>query len=96
MKKIKLPLQSEYPNKIHFSDVVYRVKFKKGLKCYGYTDSSKKLIVIKKGISPRQTLCTFVHELLHVIEFDHPVKIKHKTIYKLEAAIVELLLDNFL
>lgn len=63
---------------------------------YGETDWVKKVITIKADMSRRETLSTLVHELLHVIEFEAPVKIKHKTIYKLEKAVVELLLDNFL
>lgn len=96
MKGINLPHPKTYPKYIHFSDSVWHIKFKKNLNCYGLTSASKKTIYIKKGLSARQTLSTFIHELLHVIEFDHPVKLKHKTIYKLEAAILEILLDNFL
>lgn len=96
MKILKLPIQSKYPKVIHFGTEVYRIKFKKGLDCYGQTDPSKKTITIKHGLSPRMLLTTFVHELLHLCEFEHPVKIKHKTVYKLEQAIMELLLDNFL
>lgn len=96
MKQVKLPLQSAYPKAIHFAPYVYRIIFVKNLDCYGETDPVKKTIKIKKGLSPRMTLTTFIHELLHVIEFDQPVKLKHKTVYKLEQAIVELLLDNFL
>lgn len=96
MKTFKLPRQSQYPKTVQFGIEVYKLKFKKGLDCYGYTDSGTKTITIKDGLSPRMTLATYVHELLHVIEFEHPLKLKHKTIYKLEAAIVELLLDNFL
>lgn len=96
VKTFSLPEQSAYPKQIHFSDTVYSIQFKKNIDCYGYTDPEKKLIVIKAGISERQTFATMIHELLHMIEFEHPVKLKHKTVYKLEAAIMELLLDNFL
>lgn len=96
MKIIKLPLQKAYPKKIHFGDSVYTIKFKKNMGCYGETDPDKKIITIKHGLSSRQTLATFVHEILHLIEFEHPLKIKHKMIYELEKAIMEILLDNFL
>lgn len=96
MKAINLPLQKSYPKQIHFSDCVYKILFKKNLKCYGETDAEKKTITIKSGLSPRQTLHTFVHECLHVIEFEHPLKITHAMVYELEKAIVEILLDNFL
>ncbi len=93
---MKLPRQSKYPKTIHFASECYRIKFKKDMDCYGETNAVKKTITIKSGMSRRETLTTLVHELLHVIEFEAPVKLKHKTVYKLEKAIVELLLDNFL
>jgi len=96
MKKIRLPRQSAYPKKIYFADTTYKVVFKKGLDCYGKTNATTKVIAIKKGLSERETLTTFIHELLHVIEFEGPVKLKHKKIYQLEVCILEILLDNFL
>lgn len=93
---MSLPKHTSYPKKIYFATECYRIKFKKGLDCYGTTDAAKRLITIKLGMSRRQTLATLVHEILHVIEFEAPVKLKHKTIYKLERAIMEILIDNFL
>lgn len=92
----KLPKNSSYPTKIYFADECYSLKFKEKFHCYGETDGNKKTITIKSGMSRRATLATVIHELLHVIEFEAPIKMKHKTIYKLEQAIVELILDNFL
>jgi hypothetical protein len=96
MRLIKLPKQCNYPKKVYFRDEIYSVKFKKNFHCYGETDPMRKVITIKSGMSERETLATLVHELLHVIEFESPLKIKHKTVYKLERAMVEILLDNFL
>lgn len=96
MKTTKLPLQKHYPKKIYFTNECYTVIFRKGLGHYAETDSDKKTIVIKDGLSPRMLLSTFVHELIHVIEFERPLKIKHKKVYELEISLVELLLDNFL
>jgi len=96
MKTISIPSPKEFPTKIYFGSEVYKIVYKKNFKCYGETDWSKKTITIKKGLSHRQFLATIVHELLHVIEAEFPVKLKHKTVYKLESAIVSLLLDNFL
>lgn len=93
--KDTLPKNSAYPTKIYFADECYRIKFKENFYCYGETDGNKKTITIKSGMSRRATMATVIHELLHVIEFEVPLNIKHKTIYKLEQAIVELILDNF-
>ena len=96
MKIIKLPRQASYPKKVYFRDEVYYIKFKKNFHCYGETDPLKKVITIQSGMSARETLATLIHELLHVIEFESPLKVKHKMIYKLERAMVEILIDNFL
>ena len=96
MKKGKLTIPRGYPKKIYFQGECYKVQFKKRLGCYGETNAKRKTIHIHSGMSPRETLATFIHELLHVVEFEGPVKLKHKTVYKLERAIMELLLDNFL
>lgn len=93
-KALSLPQQKDYPKEIYCTNEVYRLLFVKDLPGYGVTDWAKKTIKIKKGISPRETFKTFVHEVLHVIEFEYGIKIKHKTIYALEPAIVEVILDN--
>ena len=96
MIKIKLPTQKMYPRKIFLRDDCWKIVFKKNLDCYGITDSGNNTITIKSGLAPRALLATFIHELMHAIEFNTPLKIKHKDVYALEEAIVELLLDNFL
>lgn len=96
MVRIKLPTQKQFPKKIYFGDTCYTVTFKKDLDCFGITDPNTKTIQIKDGMAPRAFLATLIHELLHVIEFEKPIKIKHKDVYKLEQSIIELLIDNFL
>lgn len=96
MVRIKLPTQKQFPKKIYFNDACYAVVFKKDLDCFGETDPNNKRIVVKDGLSPRALLATVIHELLHVIEFEKPMKLKHKDVYKLEQSILELLIDNFL
>jgi len=96
MITFRLPKQSQYPKYIYCGNERYKVKFKKNLNCFGITDAGARTITIKSNLSPRALLATFVHELLHVIEFETPIKIKHKKVYALEAAVVELLIDNFL
>jgi hypothetical protein len=92
---MNIPHPKHYPKKIYFASECYKIKFLKSLKDYGETDSGKKEIRLKYGMSSRETFMTFLHELLHVIEFETPLKIKHKDIYMLEKAIFELLFDNF-
>jgi hypothetical protein len=96
MKTISLPLPGAYPKRIYFANECYKIRFNKRLKCYGITDAETKTITIKAGLSPRAFLETLIHELLHVIEFEMPLKMRHKKVYKLERAITNLVLDNFL
>lgn len=96
MKRDTFPKQEHYPKKIHFRRECYRLIFVKNLDCYGVTDAGSKTIKIKKDLSPMQTFKTVLHELLHVVEFEEPMKIKHKMIYKLEEALFDLIMENFL
>lgn len=97
MISIKLPSQKDYPKKIYIQAVCYRVIFKKNFAHFGETDGDRKVITIKAGLKPRAMLTTFIHELLHVIEFERPsTNLKHSQVYALEESIMELLLDNFL
>ena len=93
---VKFPEQSQYPKKIYFRNECYKIKWVKGLSCYGTTNSDTKTIKIKAGMSRRETFTTLIHELLHVAEFEGPIKLKHKTVHKLEKALFELLVDNFI
>jgi hypothetical protein len=92
---LKLPKQKDL-KEIHYDNETYRIIFKKNVDFFGETDPGKKIITIRDGLPPRLLLATLVHEILHVIEFEYPVKIKHKVIHKLEEGLVEILLDNFL
>jgi len=96
MMTFKIPTQRKYPKYIYYGTERYRLIFKKNLDCYGVTDANARTITIKDGLSPRALLATFIHEVIHLMEFETPLKIKHKSVYKLEKALVELLIDNFL
>jgi hypothetical protein len=93
---MKLPNIKDYPKKLHLRGETYKVVFVKGLKVLGETDSSKRLIRIRAGMSKNETFRTFLHECIHFLEFEYPVKLKHKTVYKLEEALYNLISDNFL
>jgi hypothetical protein len=93
-----LPKASQYPKRIYVKGEVYKVTFTTKIKHFGDTDSETKVIRIRSGMSKRETFKTFLHELLHAIEFECDFKstLKHSQIYDLEDAIFELLIDNFL
>lgn len=95
-KKMRIPNIKDYPKEIHLRGETYRVLFVKNMTHLGETDWAKRTIKIRAGMSKNETFRTFIHELLHFLEFSWPIKITHKQVYKLEKAIFQLILDNFI
>ena len=91
---MKVPAVKDYPKVIYVRGDAYKLSFVKRLDCHGITDSGRKTIKIRAGMSAHETFRTVIHEVLHAIEFTHPVRMKHETVYKLEQALFELILDN--
>lgn len=92
----QLPKPHKYPRRIHIKNETYRIVFTSKIKHYGDTDPVKCVIRIRSGMSARETFSTFIHELLHAVAFEGDFKLKHKTVYSLEQALFELLIDNFI
>lgn len=90
-----VPKIKDYPKKFYLKGACYKVKFIKNLEVLGETDPDKKTIKIRHGMSRHETFRTMIHEVLHLIEFEFPVDLPHKTVYKLEEAIFMFLMDNF-
>lgn len=95
VKTLRLPEQKYYPKSIFFRNETYTIKFAR-IEHWGDTDGDKKEIRLRKGMSPRETFLTLIHELIHVAEFEMGFYLKHKYINKLEVAFFELLVDNFI
>lgn len=94
-----LPKSYQYPKSVLVGDCTYKVRFSRLIdrdkECVGLCNFDTKTITIKKGQSDVERFKTFVHEVLHAIEMEHKIAIKHKEVYKLEQCIVEFLLVNF-
>lgn len=93
---MQIPKIEDYPIQIYLRGSTYKIVFVNNLKDIGVTDPSARVIKIRAGMSKNETFRTFLHEILHFLEFEWPVKLTHKQVYKLEKAIFQLLLDNFL
>lgn len=92
-----LPSIRSYPKTIQFGDEEYRLRFVRTFSdatTVGECDPSEKEIRIKLGQGRKETFRTLLHELLHLVEFEHPIEMKHATIYKLEEALFTLLTQN--
>ena len=90
--------QSEYPTELKIGDEEYRVAFVAsidGTNTIGLCDSGNKVIHIQKGLSKEETLQTFIHEVIHSMEFEYNIKISHRSVYKFETAIYNFIKDNF-
>lgn len=92
---MRFPRQDQYPKFIYLRGERYKLRFIKNLADLGETDSETQTIKIRSGMSKNETFRTVIHEILHVVEFEWPVRLKHKTVYQLEEAIFSLIMDNF-
>lgn len=62
---------------------------------YGLCDPQTRVILIKKHMTKRQTLATFIHEVLHAIEFEYGFTLGHKIINPLEHPLTDFIRHNF-
>ncbi len=97
---MKLPTPKKYPKFINVKDERYEIRMvtripKEAKTLSGLCDGDVKIIWIRKGQAPAGLFRTFVHELLHALEFEWKIKISHKMVYQLEVAIATLMLENF-
>lgn len=53
-----------------------------------------KMIYLKKGMSRKETLEIFVHEVLHAIEFEYGITLPHKIVYALQGPLALVLTQN--
>ncbi len=90
-----IPKIADYPKTIYIRGDAYALIFVKDMECLGETHARNHTIKVRAGMSRNETFRTVIHEILHAMEFSHPVKLKHKTVYKLEEAIFQFFIDNF-
>ena len=96
---MKLPKSRRgYPKSLLVKGEEWRIVFVdriEGKDTLGMCDPSNRIIYIKNKQSPVETWKTFLHECIHMLEMEHDIRIPHKSVYKFENAIFELLRDNF-
>lgn len=92
--------QRDFPREFYVGDGLWTLRFVRRLDddpgriTWGLTDPSDKVIYIRMGQTAKGRLETFVHELLHAVEYEYEIEIPHALIYKLEGPLVRLILDN--
>ena len=89
---MKIPSHIKIKNKIVY-EVVWVDKFK-DTEQLGECRFDTKQILIKTGMSHKQTVKTFLHECTHAFCFERKIDISHKAVYQLEDAIYYLIFHN--
>ena len=100
---MKPPRIRDYPRTWLIHHCIWHLKFKRSVDenheknkdTLGLCDPSSQTLYIRLNQVPRETLETFIHEVLHAFEEEYEVQLGHRVINKLEKAIADFILNNF-
>jgi hypothetical protein len=97
---VKLPGYKAYKREYHVGEETYSLRFVAKIpgessETLGLCDPESRVIYVKKGLSKAMLFRTVTHELIHALEFEYELPIKHSLVYQLERALVDMLLMNF-
>lgn len=91
--------EKQYPKQLRIRKKMYKIKIVNVIEgdpgILGICYRKKPLIKLKRRKNKAKLFRAFIHELLHSLEFEWDIEIKHKSIYKYEKALVRLLEDNY-
>jgi hypothetical protein len=86
------------PKKIKIGGLVFKVELYEnltaGAQSYGQMRPMEQKIVIDKTLSEQMQEQTFIHEILEVIDSNYELKLEHRNISVLEAALYQVIKDN--
>jgi hypothetical protein len=86
------------PKEIKIGGLIYNVLEEKNLlrdsSCSGRSCGNLQDIRIEEGISRQFKETTFIHEVLHQIDFVYNIGLEHQQIFQLEAGIYAFIKDN--
>lgn len=89
----------DYPREIMVGEDLWAVRFVRRLpedSQLGLCDPSEQTIYIRLGQTQEERLKTFLHELLHAIEYEYKIVMPHRLIHRLEDPLARFLIDNYL
>jgi hypothetical protein len=101
MAQLKGP--RSYPKVILILDQEWTIKFVRridiavqgGYRVMGSCDSDERNISILLGLTPYETFVTFMHEVMHAMEYEYRFEIPHaKVLDKLDMAMAQFYLAN--
>lgn len=92
------------PRQFWIGEDHWRVKFVKeiapldgkGRRTLGLCDGDDHIIYIVTGLKKVERTATFIHELIHALDFSHKLNIPHSIVYDLDKHVTEFLFDNWL
>jgi hypothetical protein len=88
----KIPSRVQLDKKCQY-EIVWVDSFS-DLDTLGETRFDKKQIAIKKNMSPKNTVITYLHEILHGISAEHGIELTESQVTTFEKAFYYLLKDN--
>lgn len=93
---MRAPKISQYPKVVLIgpAKIPYQIKFVRNKKWLGDCSAGKQRIRLVLPQSLDELLMTFLHEVLHAIEFESGKRVKHKNIYRFEEGLYWLLKSN--
>lgn len=86
----------DYPPHVRVKDAIYRVLFVRRIPgdssraLAGCCCRSTRTIWIALGQTPAERASTFMHEVLHAVDFEYGLNLSHRHIYRLERPLAEL------
>ena len=90
--------QKDFPKSVQITPKVsYAVKFKRGLEKQGYMGLchyDTREIWVSMGLSAKDRLSTFCHELAHAASHEYGLDLEHKIVYDLEGPLAFFLSRN--
>ena len=92
MKTPRIPARIKIKNRVVY-EIVWVDSFKDP-KTLGECRFDARQIALKTGQSDRETLKTLIHEILHAIDYERGIPIRHRTVYQMETAIYYILFHN--
>lgn len=92
--------QRDFPKFLDVGDNRWRVRFCQRVPDHppnilGLCDPATHTIWILQKQTPKERFKTFVHELIHALEYEFDFNMPHKSIYDLEEPLTQFWEDNF-
>lgn len=86
------------PEKVKIGGLKFTIQEKehelRDKQCSGRSCGNTQQIVLDKGISKQFKETTFIHEVIHQIDFVYNIGLEHQQVFQLEAGIYAFIKDN--